>query len=634
MGGPRRVRLRRGRRPIFGDTVDFVLSHAPCRVHGRRRARGGRVNGAVPQRVGRRVRRCSRSCLGVALLAETARAGRRLGRLPARRALPGARLRAPLPALRAGSRLRAAMARKLPRLQRVLDAPALASVAYGEIASSIYFALGIVALHALGLTPVVLGVVGLLFLVVALSYAEGTTSIPRDRRRRDLRPRRVQRLRRLHHRLGALPRLPDRDRALGALLPALPRARARDHSIAHHPGDVIVGCDRDRGDRRRRGSSAARASTRSASWSPLLDLVTQLAARRARLRVPLLGERAHARARPRHAARRGTRSPSRCRSRCSRTRASRRSRTSPRRRAQPGPRPAAQPLHRDRRASSSITVLIALVALSAFPAPHGTTQLGTTLAARAADGDRLRARAARRLVRSDARCAIYVGLTGALVLLVAADDLDLRLRAARLLARRARPAAARASAGSPPDARLAAVGRRRGADLDRAPARDGRVLTNPVVFLASLFSFGVLRRVHRRAARGVRLRFTQPELERPFRVAARRPHPRRRTCPLPSLVGALRDVRRLRRAMVTHIGARYGGPAWLAAGSSSTSSSAATAATGLLEHVEPAAEPSCRETEFSQILVPMKLGRDRRGDDRDRGQARAGARRRRSRRCT
>src|SRR6266550_5471052 len=69
------------------------------------------------------------------------------------------------------------MARKLPRLQRVLDAPALASVAYGEVASSLYFALGIVALHALGLTPAVLAVVGLLFLVVTLSYAEGTTAI-------------------------------------------------------------------------------------------------------------------------------------------------------------------------------------------------------------------------------------------------------------------------------------------------------------------------------------------------------------------------------------------------------------------------------------------------------------------------
>src|SRR2546421_5870198 len=69
------------------------------------------------------------------------------------------------------------MARKQPRLQRVLDAPELASVAYGEIASSIYFALGIVALHALGFTPLVLGLVGLLFLLVALSYAEGTAAI-------------------------------------------------------------------------------------------------------------------------------------------------------------------------------------------------------------------------------------------------------------------------------------------------------------------------------------------------------------------------------------------------------------------------------------------------------------------------
>src|SRR5437660_12105307 len=70
------------------------------------------------------------------------------------------------------------MARKLPSLQRVLGAPTLFSVAYGEIASSIYFALGIIALHALGFTPVVLLLVGALFLLVSLSYAEGTAAIP------------------------------------------------------------------------------------------------------------------------------------------------------------------------------------------------------------------------------------------------------------------------------------------------------------------------------------------------------------------------------------------------------------------------------------------------------------------------
>jgi APA family basic amino acid/polyamine antiporter len=70
------------------------------------------------------------------------------------------------------------MARKIPGLTRVLDERSIASVAYGEIASSVYFALGIVALYALGFTPIVLLVVGALFLLVALSYAEGTTAIP------------------------------------------------------------------------------------------------------------------------------------------------------------------------------------------------------------------------------------------------------------------------------------------------------------------------------------------------------------------------------------------------------------------------------------------------------------------------
>ena len=70
------------------------------------------------------------------------------------------------------------MARKLPGLKRELDARALYSVAYGEIASSIYFALGVVAAHALGFTPLVLLVVGALFLIVSFSYAEGTAALP------------------------------------------------------------------------------------------------------------------------------------------------------------------------------------------------------------------------------------------------------------------------------------------------------------------------------------------------------------------------------------------------------------------------------------------------------------------------
>src|ERR671939_1660278 len=41
-----------------------------------------------------------------------------------------------------------------------------------------YFALGVVAVHALGFTPAVLLAVGALFLLVSLSYAEGTAAIP------------------------------------------------------------------------------------------------------------------------------------------------------------------------------------------------------------------------------------------------------------------------------------------------------------------------------------------------------------------------------------------------------------------------------------------------------------------------
>lgn len=70
------------------------------------------------------------------------------------------------------------MAKKLPVLERVLGPSALAAVAYGEVGSSLYFALGIVALYALGLTPAVLLVAGALFLVVSLSYAEGAAAIP------------------------------------------------------------------------------------------------------------------------------------------------------------------------------------------------------------------------------------------------------------------------------------------------------------------------------------------------------------------------------------------------------------------------------------------------------------------------
>ena len=68
------------------------------------------------------------------------------------------------------------MARKLPVLQRVVGEDALFAAIYGTISSSLYFALGIVALYALGLTPIVLPVIGLLVLLAAGAYAEAASS--------------------------------------------------------------------------------------------------------------------------------------------------------------------------------------------------------------------------------------------------------------------------------------------------------------------------------------------------------------------------------------------------------------------------------------------------------------------------
>ncbi len=68
------------------------------------------------------------------------------------------------------------MARKLPVIQRVVGEDALFAAIYGTISSSLYFALGVVALYALGLTPIVLPVVGLLVLLAAGAYAEGASA--------------------------------------------------------------------------------------------------------------------------------------------------------------------------------------------------------------------------------------------------------------------------------------------------------------------------------------------------------------------------------------------------------------------------------------------------------------------------
>ena len=73
------------------------------------------------------------------------------------------------------------MARRIPRdesLARVHGVGALFSAAYGNVGSSIYYALGVTAAFALGLTPVAFVIAGLIFTATAATYAEATVMYP------------------------------------------------------------------------------------------------------------------------------------------------------------------------------------------------------------------------------------------------------------------------------------------------------------------------------------------------------------------------------------------------------------------------------------------------------------------------
>jgi basic amino acid/polyamine antiporter, APA family len=63
-------------------------------------------------------------------------------------------------------------------LERVLGTGSLFATAYGNVGSSIYYALGLVAVFALGMTPVVFLIAGLIFACTAATYTEATTMYP------------------------------------------------------------------------------------------------------------------------------------------------------------------------------------------------------------------------------------------------------------------------------------------------------------------------------------------------------------------------------------------------------------------------------------------------------------------------
>src|SRR5437763_10602019 len=405
------------------------------------------------------------------------------------------------------------MARKLPRLQRALDAPALASVAYGEVASSLYFALGIVALHALGLTPAVLGVVGVLFLVVTLSYAEGTTTIGESGG------------------AATFVRVAFNDQAgfmtgwalfidyliviaLSALFfPHYLGLAIGVHSIAQRPGDVIVGCVVIV------AIALVRLFRRTRLYSfslvvPVLDLVTQLL-------LVLLGfaflfsptaltRGLHVGSQPSwhqiafalplaFLAYTGLETVANF---------AEETRT-------PG-RDLPRSLFSGIGLVVIVTVLIALVGLSAYPAANGTTELGTTWQ-RAPIMGIVYALGPHVAFWVERALRVYVGLTGALVLLAAAATSNSGFgRLAHSLGEhgqlpRGFGRLSRRSLHSPEPVVAAAT-------LPSSFLLATAWTTNPVGFLASLLSFGVLVAFTAAQLAVLKLRFSQPNAQRPFRA--------------------------------------------------------------------------------------------------------------------
>ena len=74
--------------------------------------------------------------------------------------------------------VRVVVSRRRIRLPRTLGPSALFAACYGNVGSSIYYALGVTAGYALGLTPLAMILAGGIFVTTALNYAEGTAAIP------------------------------------------------------------------------------------------------------------------------------------------------------------------------------------------------------------------------------------------------------------------------------------------------------------------------------------------------------------------------------------------------------------------------------------------------------------------------
>jgi APA family basic amino acid/polyamine antiporter len=133
--------------------------------------------------------------------------------------------------------------------------------------------------------------------------------------------------------------------------------------------------------------------------------------------------------------------------------------------------------------------------------------------------------------------------------------------------------------------------------------------TEAVRFLAGLFSFGVLLAFTAAQVAVIRLRFTEPELQRPFRVPGN-VRMRGADVPVAALVGIPLTFGIWIAAIGTHEATRIAGPIWLLIGAVVYLATRVSRHASVLGRVVPA-EPDlvpAPEGVYERILVPMKLG--------------------------
>jgi APA family basic amino acid/polyamine antiporter len=494
------------------------------------------------------------------------------------------------------------VARKIPQLPRELNARSLFSVAYGEIASSIYFALGIVALHALGFTPLVLLGAGILFMLVTLSYAEATSALPETggaatfvrRAANDLAGFMTGWVLFLDYLIVI---------ALSALfLPHYLSAALQVSALDRKPWDVVVAV----------GAIVAVAGVRLlrrpsfyalAIVIPALDLLTQLVL--VGFGFGLLFST--------HALTHGTslgHAP---------TLGSLAFAVPLAMLAYTGLESVANMVEEARRPGIDVPrslfvaigtvvttyVAIAVVALSAFPGPD--TELGSRWLRAPLVGvaERIRAQVSAPLGDT---IRFFVGASGTLILLASvATSISGIARLAYSLGEHGQLPRAFARVNRralvSPHAILSATA------VSSAIVVATSFIKDDVTFLASVFSFGVLLAFTATQLAVIKLRITDPDLPRPYRTPLNVTI-RGAQIPVPAIVGAVLTFAIWIVALATHPGARYAGPVWLVLGLGVYVAVRRSHGEGLTERVDT---PDFEHLEadvprFRRILVPMKLG--------------------------